>query len=594
MASCITSQYGSVKSYCPQARLTVTQESSTATTVTFSWKLEYVAHGYAAYTNGVARDYTVKIDGATVKTGSYNINGITSTKPIASGTKSVSKTTSSRNVSFSVTFDIDLTWGSTHKDSVSASGSIGISAKTSYAVKYNANGGSGAPSSQTKWYGTTLKLSSTKPTRTGYIFQGWGTSSGDTSVDYAAGANYTANAAVTLYAIWKIITYTVTFNANGGTGGPTTATKSYGQTLTLPTTKPTKTNYNFLGWATSATSDVVAYAAGGSYTQNAAITLYAVWELAWIAPKITNFTVDRCTEDGTLQEDGTYALVKFNWAIDSVNSGGLTDIKIGYKLETAADYTDITAVSGGTKYSDSVSKVIGGGAIETEYNYDIRVVVTDKKGNSVSVLSLPSMFYIMDFLMGGKGVAFGKPAANKAFEVALPAVFEKSVSFEVFPLDEIFPVHTILIRYDHTSPAELYGGTWTRIAGRFLYGVNEESEIGYTGGSNTHKLTVAELPAHNHTASTGSAGAHTHGTGNTTYNRFAVANANVSGITGANISGSGYDYASIPENSTWSERTATSSAGAHTHSVSVSNTGSGSAISMFPAFMNVSIWRREA
>ena len=79
--------------------------------------------------------------------------------------------------------------------------SVTVGAKPSYAVKYNANGGSGAPSSQTKWYGETLTLSSTKPTRTNYTFKGWATSASG-GVSYASGASYTANSAITLYAVW--------------------------------------------------------------------------------------------------------------------------------------------------------------------------------------------------------------------------------------------------------------------------------------------------------------------------------------------------------------------------------------------------------
>ena len=72
-----------------------------------------------------------------------------------------------------------------------------------FAVSYNANGGSGAPSSQTKTYGTTLTLSSAKPTRTGYIFQNWNTKADGTGTSYSAGDSYTADADVTLYAQWK-------------------------------------------------------------------------------------------------------------------------------------------------------------------------------------------------------------------------------------------------------------------------------------------------------------------------------------------------------------------------------------------------------
>lgn len=109
-----------------------------------------------------------------------------------------------------------FTSGNTH----TVSGNVTVvstASKITYTVSYNANGGTGAPSSQNKIYGTTLTLSATKPTRTGYTFQGWGASASDTSVDYAAGASYTANAAITLYAIWKANSITFDYYSNNGT-----------------------------------------------------------------------------------------------------------------------------------------------------------------------------------------------------------------------------------------------------------------------------------------------------------------------------------------------------------------------------------------
>ena len=74
---------------------------------------------------------------------------------------------------------------------------------SSYTVTYNANGGSGAPASQTAISGINLTLSSTVPTRSGYTFLGWSTSSTATTATYAKGATYTANKTATLYAVWK-------------------------------------------------------------------------------------------------------------------------------------------------------------------------------------------------------------------------------------------------------------------------------------------------------------------------------------------------------------------------------------------------------
>lgn len=72
-----------------------------------------------------------------------------------------------------------------------------------YTVTYNANGGSGAPSSQTKQHDKTLTLSTSKPTRAGYTFRGWATSSGASSAQYQPGGSYSSNANLTLYAVWE-------------------------------------------------------------------------------------------------------------------------------------------------------------------------------------------------------------------------------------------------------------------------------------------------------------------------------------------------------------------------------------------------------
>ena len=147
-----------------------------------------------------------------------------------------------------------------------------------YAIKYDANGGEGAPSQQTKIYGQNLTLSSTVPTRTGYTFQNWNTKADGSGTSYAKGGTYTTNAAATLYAQWKINTYTITYNANGGSGAPAAETKTYNVALTLSSTVPTRTGYTFTGWNTAANGSGTAYASGASYTENAAATLYAQWK----------------------------------------------------------------------------------------------------------------------------------------------------------------------------------------------------------------------------------------------------------------------------------------------------------------------------
>lgn len=93
-------------------------------------------------------------------------------------------------------------WGP-YTDSTSCSVTITVPAKPSYSVSYNANGGTGAPGGQTKWYGENLALSATVPTRPGYAFVSWNTAANGSGTSYSPGATYTGNAGLTLYAIWK-------------------------------------------------------------------------------------------------------------------------------------------------------------------------------------------------------------------------------------------------------------------------------------------------------------------------------------------------------------------------------------------------------
>ncbi len=125
-----------------------------------------------------------------------------------------------------------------------------------YPVTYNANGGTGAPSSQTKTYGTNLTLSSTKPTKTGYTFKNWNTKSDGTGTSYSAGASYTANAALTLYAQWtpntgtayKVNHYQMNVSGSGYTLKETDSkTGTTASSVTIANLKKTYTGFTYEG-----------------------------------------------------------------------------------------------------------------------------------------------------------------------------------------------------------------------------------------------------------------------------------------------------------------------------------------------------------
>ncbi len=149
---------------------------------------------------------------------------------------------------------------------------------TSYTVSFSANGGTGAPAAQTKTAGVNLTLTSATPTRDGYNFVKWNTEQDGSGTDYSPGGTYSTDASVVLYAQWALKTYTVSYNANGGTGAPSAQTKTHGQTLTLTNSTPTWSGHTFVKWNTAANGTGTDYSSGGSYTANADVTLYAQWQ----------------------------------------------------------------------------------------------------------------------------------------------------------------------------------------------------------------------------------------------------------------------------------------------------------------------------
>lgn len=390
---------------------------------------------------------------------------------------------STKNVAYGSAFTLgstafaQYTASSTYRSSISGSTTISTAPKPTYTVKYNANGGSGAPSSQTKTYGTTLKLSSTKPKRTGYTFQGWGTSASDTSVNYAAGANYTSNANITLYAIWKANTYTVKYNANGGSGAPGNQTKTYGKTLTLSSTKPTRTNYTFKGWGTSASSTTVSYAAGASYTSNASITLYAIWELAYVNPRINNLSIDRCTSSGVYKDDGTYARVKFSWLCDQ----SATSCYIEWNSTQNGSLQRQTVTASGT--SGNVDVVVGNNWLDVELTWSFKIYLADSSGNTTEKFTLSSMHYEIDLLGGGGGVAIGMAAVRKGFDVDMDTYFRKNIY-----LSNVNSSVNVL-RINEDGQIEL---SWTSggIKGRVMKQI-------WSGTWSSGNITVSEAPYYN-------------------------------------------------------------------------------------------------
>lgn len=183
--------------------VTVTSNTATAATIQLVTKLQY--GNLPMWPTELATSLSIATSiggsGATATGTVSYVRGGTQTLNTRSVT--ITKTHAAQSVAVSGT--VTLTYrGSSQHVALAASGTQAVSAKTSYAVRYYANGGdsSAMPAAQTKWYGESLTLSSTVPTRAGFTFLGWNTNAKGTGTHYAPSATYTGNAALSLYAMW--------------------------------------------------------------------------------------------------------------------------------------------------------------------------------------------------------------------------------------------------------------------------------------------------------------------------------------------------------------------------------------------------------
>lgn len=403
----------------------------------------------------------------------------------SSRTISWNKTRSAQSISITLT-----SLCTTGLPSTALTKSFTIPAKPTYAIKYDANGGTGAPAQQTKWHGENITLQAGIPTRANYTFMGWATSQSG-SVAYQPSATYTANAAVTLYAVWKPFEYAVTYNANGGTGAPAQQTKYYGADLTLSAVIPTRAGYTFLGWATSQ-SGSAEYQPSALYTVNSPIELYAVWEAYY------TYTINtmRVNASGDIIEDpnGEWIYIKANLTTEDYTNNPLTAYHFTDNGDPAvaawyenADKTN----SVNFPYQPAANSFIlyAWYHADTEkHEVSFQFDTSHTTGKVISVI-VPPIFRTMDFLAGGKGVAIGKRATQEGFDVEMNTVFRNEIKcseingnikniYDVFypvgsyyetnlpsaiPSGQSTPTSTDLENLGVTwfDPNFAWGGTWT-------------------------------------------------------------------------------------------------------------------------------------
>ena len=170
---------------------------------------------------------------------------------------------------------------------------------------YKGTGISSVSGSGTYVYGAWATISAT--CSTGYDFNYWSNSSSSSS---SFGVKVTSDLSYTAYG--KPQTYTISYNANGGTGAPGNQIKTYGYVLTLSSQKPTRTGYIFNYWDGS---DGGTYYPGSSFGTDADTVLTAHWT------PITYYVSYNKNKPGKASHDVSGIMTNSKHAYDNGSSG---------------------------------------------------------------------------------------------------------------------------------------------------------------------------------------------------------------------------------------------------------------------------------
>ncbi|MBQ8228573.1 MAG: InlB B-repeat-containing protein [Clostridia bacterium] len=181
--------------------------------------------------------------------------------------------------------------------------------------------------------------------------------------------------------IWKLEPsniYTVSYNANGGSGEPASQTKYHGRDITLSSAVPSKSGYTFISWNTKADGTGTSYASGDNYSFDASLTLYAQWKsdsctvmfnanggVCSTSSKVVNVgstygTLPTPTKDG-YNFDGWYTSATGGTLVtssSSVSSSGVLTLYAHWTKNTAAEPDPVPEVKESNysfNYKDTVT-----------------------------------------------------------------------------------------------------------------------------------------------------------------------------------------------------------------------------------------------
>lgn len=271
---------------------------------------------------------------------------------------------------------------------------------------------------------------------------------------------------------------------------------------------------------------------------------------AYSPPKVTALSVRRCKSktDSTEDEQGNYTQVTYGYEIVNVagTNKNAKSIVLKYKTTSGSESEWVTQNITASAYSGTGSIIL---ETSSDNSYAFSFTVSDSISSSSKSTSVSTGYCIYHVPASGKGITFGGIAEGDGFNVKMPATFSSTINasgnfvgqyvtgtwlqtvsatdlgrkppkvavidesgwiysraLSALILEAVYPVGSIYISVNSTSPQTLFGGTWEAIRGKFLLGQSSAHTAGSTGGEETHTLTMGEMPEHTHPMYSGNAG----------------------------------------------------------------------------------------
>lgn len=289
---------------------------------------------------------------------------------------------------------------------------------------------------------TVTYTASTKKTYTVHLTASKQTFRASVTTSHTDATNSVADAAIELPARSKV---TITFDANGGTGGPTTQQVFYGLQQVITTNAPYRANYDFDGWTSPNVENYLSDSvipAGATVVVNQNATFTAHWTPSLHPPTISSHRACRVDSSGTESLNGDHAKFAMTFrGCRTLDANGNTIYKPVTEAGVCWGTSSLTnsttfSISTSQTTAQSVSKWLQNTTFATGTTYKVRFYVVSEGITTYADEKLTKVGWALDLISDGVAIGSGEEAVSNELRIAFPTSMARFRGAEVKPLHD--------------------------------------------------------------------------------------------------------------------------------------------------------------